>query len=121
MPNHQLPHHKLLAYGKAVALVCAVREAGVEPAHLRDQALRAATSAALNAAEGAARVSPADKARAFAIARGEASEAAAAVEIAFALGSVSAEAVARVASIANEVVAMLTPLARRQASFRSRP
>jgi four helix bundle protein len=44
--------------------------------------MRAAKSACLNAAEGAGRVSRADKARVFGIARAEAGEAAAAVEIA---------------------------------------
>jgi len=44
--------------------------------------MRAAKSAALNVAEAAGRVSRADRARVFGIARGEAMEAAAAVEIA---------------------------------------
>src|SRR3974390_779226 len=59
-------------------LVAAVRGARIRDAHLRDQAMRAAKSACLNCSEGAGRVSRADKARAFTIARGEACEAAAA-------------------------------------------
>jgi four helix bundle protein len=108
-----LPHHKLLAYGVARELVLAVA-ARIRDAKLRDEALRAAKGAALNTAEGAGRVSPADKARAFAIARGEAAEAAAAVEIAAACGDASPEAAAQVGRLASRLYAMLTPLARRR-------
>jgi four helix bundle protein len=93
-------------------LVVAVRAAGIRDAHLRDQALRAAKSCALNCAEGAARVSRADKARAFAIARGEAVEAAAAVEIASLCGDAPAAGAREVARLADRAVALLTPLAR---------
>ncbi len=109
---HVLPHHKLHAFGAAKELLLAVRAAAVRDAGLRDQAMRAAKSACLNCAEGAARVTRADKARAFAIARGEATEAAAAVEIAAACGSAAESDAERVAELANRVVAMLTPLVR---------
>src|SRR5258708_27552990 len=92
MHNTLLPHHKLLAYGVAMKLLDAVRDARIRDSHLRDQAMRAAKSACLNAAEGAGRVSRADKARAFAIARAEACEAAAAVEIAIAAGGAGVKA-----------------------------
>ena len=75
-----LPHHRLHAFGVARELLVAVRDARIRSCSLRDQALRAATSVCLNCAEGAGRVTRADKARAFTIARGEAVEAAAAVE-----------------------------------------
>jgi four helix bundle protein len=78
----RLPHHRLQAYGVALELLAAVRAAAIRDASLRDQAMRSAKSACLNAAEGAGRVSKADKARVFGIARAEAGEAAAAVEIA---------------------------------------
>jgi four helix bundle protein len=107
-----LPHHKLLAYVAARDLVAAVHAAGIRDAHLRDQALRAAKSCALNTAEGAARVTRADKARAFAIARGEAVEAAAAVEIAALCGDAAEARAATVTALADRVVALLTPLAR---------
>ena len=71
---HSLPHHKLEAYGVAVQLLEAVEAARIRDAYLRDHAMRSAKSACLNAAEGAGRVSRADKARAFTIARGEACE-----------------------------------------------
>jgi four helix bundle protein len=109
-PQDALPHHRLRAYGAAVELLVAVRAAKVRDAGLRDQALRSAKSACLNVAEGAGRVSRADKARVFAIARAEAGEAAAAVEIAALSGD--AEDAAPVLAAANAVVAMLTGLIR---------
>ena len=66
-----LPHHKLLAYGVAVELLRAVRESRIRDAYLRDHAMRAAKSACLNTAEGAGRVTRAEKALSFTIARGE--------------------------------------------------
>ena len=72
----------------------------------RDQSLRQAKSACLNWAEGAGRVTRADKARVFAIARGEAVEAAAAC------GSASEVDVERVAVLADKLVGMLTRLIR---------
>ena len=92
-----LPHHKLIAYGAAVKLLLAVR---------------AAKSAALNCAEGAGRVSRADKARAFTIARGEAVEAVAAVELAALCGDASPESAAECVALAHPLVAMLTRLLR---------
>src|SRR5919198_972244 len=56
--THAMPHHKLIAYGVARDLVVAVVAARIRDASLRDQALRAAKSAALNTAEGAGQVSP---------------------------------------------------------------
>ena len=113
MATYQLPHHKLIAYEVAKELLVAVRETHVKDAGLRDQALRAAKSACLNCSEGAGRVSKADKARVFAIARAEATEAAAAVEIAALSGDAGAADLERVAKIANRLVAMLTGLIRR--------
>lgn len=70
--------HKLIAYGVAVELLAAVKVAKIRDAKLRKHALGSAKSACLNCAEGAGagRVTRADKARAFAIARGETVEAA---------------------------------------------
>ena len=107
-----LPHHKLLAYGAAVELLVAVKAANIRDAKLRDEAMRSAKSACLNSAEGAGRVTRADKARAFAIARGEAVEAVAAVEIAALSGEADAAAAARCVELANRVVALLTGLVR---------
>ncbi len=107
-----LPHHKLIAYGVARDLLLAVRAAGIRDAKLRDEALRSAKSAALNCAEGAGRVTRADKARAFTIARGETVEAASAVEIAALCGEARPEAVREVARLADRLVALLTGLIR---------
>ncbi len=111
-PLPLLPHHKLVAYTVARDLVVAVRAASIRGASLRDQALRAAQSAALNCAEGAGRVSRADKARAFAIARAETVEAAAAVEIAALCGEAAPEHLAPVLRLADRLVALLTGLVR---------
>src|SRR6185503_19324885 len=81
-----LPHHKLIAYQLALQLVKLVGSTRIRDTQLRQQARKSAASAALNAAEGAARQSLADKSRVFAIALAECCEACAAVEIAGALG-----------------------------------
>ena len=107
-----LPHHKLHAYGVARDLLLAVLRCSIRDSHLRDHAVRSAKSACLNCAEGAGRVTRADKARAFAIARAEAVEAAAAVEIAALCGDANAAAAREVAEHANRVVGMLTRLVR---------
>jgi four helix bundle protein len=109
---HSLCHHKLRAYGVAVALLAAVRDAKIRDATLRDHAMRSAKSACLNAAEGAGRVTRRDKARAFTIARGEACEAAAAVEIAVAAGDAEARALPAVLETADQFVATMTALVR---------
>ena len=111
-----LPHHKLIAYEVARELLLAVRAAQVRDAKLRDEALRSAKSACLNCAEGAGRVSLADKARAFTIARGEACEAAAAVEVAALCGDASPDDGQRVGRLTHRLVALLTGLIRRGAS-----
>ena len=112
MLEGRLPHHKLRAYGVALLLLEAVRGARIRDAHLRDQAMRAAKSACLNAAEGAGRVTRADKARCFAIARAEAGEAAAAVEIAVTAGDADAGGLDAVLRHADEFIAMMTGLIR---------
>ncbi|MBI5069276.1 MAG: four helix bundle protein [Deltaproteobacteria bacterium] len=105
-----LPHHKLIAWQVARDFLVAVRSCSIRSTHLRDQALRAAQSAALNCAEGAGRVSRADKARAFAIARAECVEATAAVEIAAFSGEVGEARLAEVLRLADRLVALLTGL-----------
>jgi len=108
--NQSLPHHRLVAYAVAVDLLQAVHRAGIRDTGLRDQAMRAAKSACLNVAEGAGRETRPDKARAYAIARGEAGEAAAAVEIAAAIGAASRETAAGCGALASRLVALLTGL-----------
>ena len=112
MHEHRLPHHKLKAYEVALQLLEAVRGARIRDAHLRDNAMRSAKSACLNAAEGAGRVTRPDKARAFAIARAEACEAAACVEIAVRAGEAEADALPAVLAHADSFIAMTTALIR---------
>jgi four helix bundle protein len=107
-----LPHHRLHVFGIARQMLVAVRDAHIRDAKLRDEALRSAKGACLNIAEGAGRVTRADKARAFTIARGETVECAAAIEIAALLSDARAEDAERVAVLADRVVAMLTRLIR---------
>jgi len=107
-----LPHHRLVAYAVARELLLAVRAANIRDAKLRDEALRSAKSACLNTAEGAGRVSRPDKAPSFTIARAEACEAAAAVEIAWLCGHATAASAAEVGRLAGRVVALLTGLIR---------
>jgi four helix bundle protein len=107
-----LPHHRLVVWGVARELYRLVREASIRDTELRNQALRSAKSCCLNVAEAAGRFSRADKARVFAIARAEAVECVAAVEIAREGGDVSAEAVAGALVLGDRIVAMLTRLIR---------
>ena len=107
-----LPHHRLRAYATALAFLRAVREARVRDRELRNQALKAAKSVCLNLAEGAGRATRADKARAYAIARGELVEAIAAVEIALESRDARPEAVPRVLALGGELYAVLSKLVR---------
>ncbi len=107
-----LPHHRLIAFSVAKELLLAVRDCHIRDAKLRDEALRSSKSACLTTAEGAGRVSRADKARVFAIARAEAVEAAAAVEIAVLCGDCGAAQAASVYRLANRLIALLTGLCR---------
>jgi four helix bundle protein len=91
-------------------MLVVLRDAHIRDAKLRDEAPRAAKGACLNIAEGSGRVTRADKARAYTIARGETVEAAAAIEIAALLGTAAQSDAKRVAVLAARVVAMLTRL-----------
>jgi len=110
-----LPHHRLVAFSVARELLLAVLACRISDPKLRDEATRSAKSACLNCAEGAGRVSRADKARVFAIARAEAVEAAAAVEIAALCGEVAPGPAREVARLADRLVALLTGLVRSRA------
>jgi hypothetical protein len=71
-PDRRLPHHTLFAYRLCLELVGLVARTRIGDAQLRQQARKSAASAALNAAEGAARESAGDKRRSYGIASGEA-------------------------------------------------
>jgi len=106
------PHHRLDAYGLALALAKLVANTRITDPQLRQQARRSAASAALNTAEGAARQTPADKSRVFAIALAECCECCAAVEIAAALGACSAADEQAVLTLGVRVKNMLSRLVR---------
>src|SRR3954454_4171694 len=112
MPNATtlLLHEKLVAWQVACELLRVVRDARIRDANLRDQAMRAAQSACLNIAEANGRVSPADRRRVFAIVRGEATEAAAAVQIAAISGQCSERAAAEARRLGGRTAALLTGL-----------
>ena len=96
----------------ALQFIVAVREANIRDAKLKDNAGRSAKSAALNIAEAAGRESAGDKKRVFGIARGEVTEALAAVEIAAAAGDAPQELAARCIAIGARLVALLRGLIR---------
>src|SRR5438067_11628556 len=108
-----LPFEKLIAYQEARKLLDAVRESAISEGRLRDQALRAAISVCLNISEGAGRAGSADKARVYAIARGENCEAAAALDIALAAGICRAAPAQRGLVHARAVHSLLSGLIRR--------
>jgi four helix bundle protein len=112
-PRSKLPHHQLIAFGVARELALVIKAAAIKDATLRDQAHRAAKSACTNTAEGAGRVTRPDKSRAFAIARGEAVEAVAALEIAELMGDAIPGSTAKAIPIAERLVALLTGFIRR--------
>ena len=111
-PQHEpkMPHHTLVAYQLCLELVRLVASTRISNARLREQARKSAASAALNAAEGAARESADDKRRSYGIASGEACEAAAAVEIAAALGACSAADAQAVVALVLRIRRVFRPL-----------
>ena len=109
-----LPHERLIAYQVARELVVRVCEAKITDSKLRDQALRAATSACLNIAEAVGRVGEADKARVYGIARGEGCEAIAALDIAAAAGWCKPESAKAAAAAGLRLYALLTALSRKR-------
>ena len=110
--SHKLPHHTLDAYKLCLELVELVSRVRIPDPQLRAQARKSAASAALNAAEGAARESAGDKRRSYGIASGEACECAAAIEIAGALGVCSTSEVDRIVALVSRIRAVFYSLIR---------
>jgi hypothetical protein len=106
----RITHSKSFTSRASSSSACATRKSAMQNFATKPHAPRRGTC--LNIAEGAARVTRADKARAYAIARGEAAEVGAAIEIAVLVGAASAEDEARIVTLASRVVAMLTRLIR---------
>jgi len=80
---------------------------------LRDQLDRASVSICLNVAEGAGRISAAEKAHFFSIARGSATESGAALDLLLARGLVTVADYRRGRSLLIRIVSMLVGLMRR--------
>jgi len=114
MPNETtfLLHEKLIAWQVACELLRVVRDARISDSKLRDQAMRAAQSACLDIAEANGRFSPADRRRVFAIARGEATEAAAAVQVAAIAGTCPEASANDARRVGGRVAALLSGLIR---------
>jgi four helix bundle protein len=102
-----LAHHRLQVWHLALELVQRVHHIRIADADDRQQARKAASSCARNIAEGAARRSRADKARVYAIARGECGETVASVELSGAKGGSALADVQRVVELGSRVSAML--------------
>jgi four helix bundle protein len=107
-----MPYEELIAFQVARELLRAVHGAQIADPKLRDQALRAAKSACLNIAEATGRGTTADQKRVYAIARGEASEAAAALDIAADVHECDAEKAAAGKLAARRLYALLGGLLR---------
>ena len=82
------------------------------PGEAGTQLERAAVSALLNVAEAVGRQGARDRARVFAIARGEACEATAALEVALLFGALTADQAAPARALLARLTSMLSRLAR---------
>ncbi|MDJ0521025.1 MAG: four helix bundle protein [Planctomycetota bacterium] len=111
-------HQRLDAFHAAMELTLGVEQlAATLPrghADLKDQVRRAASATMRNITEGANRWAPRDKAARFVIARGEAGECDAALEMILRLELAHAGDVQSLRRLADRVGAMLTGLIRRQ-------
>lgn len=111
-----LDHERLDVYRLALEFCAlALRIAGQLPrghAQLADQLRRAATSIPLNIAEGVGKVGAGDRAHCHRIARGEAMESGAALDIIRLLGVAPAEELDAGKSLLVRIVSMLTRMTR---------
>ena len=109
-------HERLVVYRRACEFLA--QSAGLlrcltrGEAHLADQLRRAGDSVLLNLCEGAGRTAGREKAHHYDIARGSATECAAALAIFAIRGLASRPDIAAARSLLHEVVCMLTALAR---------
>jgi four helix bundle protein len=112
-----LKHQNLIVYQKALQVIVDVlhitRAATPGWSDLCNQLKRAATSIALNIAEGCAEFSPAEKARLYRIALRSAAECHAACDIMVRVEVTSMETVAAPQTALEEVVAMLIAMCKK--------
>lgn len=113
-------HEKLDVYGVAIDFVglatTFVDELPKGRAFLADQLYRAATSIALNIAEGAGEFSAGDKARFYRMALRSATECAAIVDVLCQSKIITEEARANARAVLHRIVSMLTRLAQQFSS-----
>ena len=114
----EFSHERLDVYSAAIDhLVLSDRLADALPkgrGYLADQLRRASLSICLNIAEGAGEFAHAEKARFFRMARRSGTECVAIEHACQVLGIVAAEDSARMRSLLDRVVAMLTGMVRRE-------
>jgi len=115
--NQVAPHERLDAFVVAREIVAFValhrgRLRGL-PGEAGAQLERAAVSAMLNVAEAAGRQAARDRQRVFAIARGEACETAAALDVAVLFGALTAGQAAPARALLDRLTRMLSRLSRR--------
>ena len=115
-----LTHQKLIVYHKALELLAEVfritRAARPGWADLCNQLKRAATSIALNIAEGSAEYRPAEKARLYRIALRSAAECHAALDVMVRVEIASSEMVSPAQALLEEIVAILVTMCKKQES-----
>ena len=115
-PDEPLPHETLDCYRLArelVAWVAARRERLLGlPGEAGPQLIRASVRVLLNVAEAAGRTARRDRARVFGIARGEACEAGAGIDVAVLFAAVSREEAAEARALVGRLTRMLGRLAR---------
>jgi four helix bundle protein len=116
--TNRFPFQSLDAYQLARSLAARVCSASIRDSELRDQATRAAKSAFLNLCEGLPSDRPAVRLKFFDLADGSLHETVAAVDLAEAIGAVSATHSAEIHAEASRLRAVLRGLTR--ASGRAR-
>ena len=118
-------HQRLDAYLVAIELFRGVEAAAAEfprgYADMKDQLRRATGSIVRNIAEGANRRHSADKSARFLVARGEAGECEATLEMAQIVGTIDAVEAARLRRLATRTIALVSGLIRYQRRLTGRP
>ncbi len=116
-PKTRFAHHNLHVWHLSKELAVLGRHIAKDiprgDRDLADQLKRSATAPVLLIGEGANRLNDGEKRQRFNEARGEACEAAVAVELGVALGLVQSERADKMITLADQVAAMLTGLIRR--------
>ena len=123
--NYVPTHQRLDAYRVAIELFRGVEVAAAGfprgYADMKDQLRRATAAIVRNIAEGANRKHPADKSARFLIARGEAGECEATLEMAQIVGALEVSEAARLRKLAARTMALVGGLIRYQRRLAGRP